>query len=180
MRKKSGIYSMTVTAVMAAILAVISPFALFLGPVPVSLCTLGICLGVYVLGRRRGTAAVLVYILMGAAGMPVFGGFTGGAGRLLGPTGGYVLGYLALAAIAGAVIDRFPERRAAHILGMAAGTGALYLMGTVWYCLQAGQGLHAAVAVCVLPFLPGDCVKIAAAAAIGPALRERLGKAGLI
>lgn len=179
-RPKSKLYSMTMTAVMAAILAVISPFALFLGPVPVSLCTLVICLCGYVLGGRRGTAATLVYILLGAVGMPVFSGFSGGAGQLLGPTGGYIAGYLVLAAIAGAFFDRFPARRGPQVLGMALGTAALYAMGTAWFCFQAGQGLSAALAACVLPFLPGDCLKIAAAAAVGPVLRDRLTKAGLI
>lgn len=180
MQPRSKLRSMTMGALAAAILAVISPFALFLGPVPVSLCTLLICLSDYVLGWRGGTAATLVYILMGAVGLPVFGGFTGGAGRLLGPTGGYIVGYLALAAVAGMVIDRFPGRRLLHMLGMAGGTVILYALGTAWYCFQAGQGLSAALAVCVLPFLPGDCMKIAAAAAIGPVVRDRLKKANVI
>lgn len=180
MRPKSKLYAMTMTAVMAAILAVISPFALFLGPVPVSFCTLMICLSCYVLGWRRAFWATAVYILMGAVGMPVFGGFTGGAGRLLGPTGGYILGYLLLAVTAGVVFERFPNRRGLHILGMAAGTILLYALGTAWYCVQAGQELNAALAVCVLPFLPGDGIKIAAAAAIGPAMKDRLTRAGLV
>lgn len=179
-RPKSKVYPMTVTAVMAAIMAVISPFALFLGPVPVSFCTLLVCLNVYVLGWRRGTAATLVYILMGAVGMPVFSGFAGGAGTLLGPTGGYILGYLVLAVMAGLAVEYFPRKRAVHMLGMALGTVVLYGFGTAWYCVQAGQSLNAAVSVCVLPFLPGDCGKILAAAMIGPMLRDRLTKAGLI
>lgn len=179
-RPKSNLYPMTVTAVIAAIMAVISPFALFLGPIPVSFCTLLVCLNVYVLGWRRGTAATLIYILMGAVGMPVFGGFSGGAGTLLGPTGGYILGYLALSVITGLSVDLFPRKRGVHILGMVLGTVVLYGFGTTWYCIQAGQSLNAAVSVCVLPFVPGDCGKILAAGVMGPILRDRLAKAGLI
>lgn len=178
-RPKSKLYPMTATAIVAAVLAVVSPIALFLGPVPVSLCTLVIYLALYVLGWKRGSLAVLVYVLLGAAGMPVFSGFAGGMGKLLGPTGGYILGYLVMAVTAGAVVERFPARRWVQTAGMAAGTVLLYALGTVWYCIQAGQAFHAAVSLCVLPFLPGDVLKIGAAAALGPMLRQRLSQAGL-
>lgn len=178
MRPKSKLYSMTTVAVMAAVLAVVSPFALFLGPVPVSLCTLGICLSAYALGGRRCVLAVLVYVLLGSAGMPVFSGFTGGAGKLLGPTGGYILGYLLLAAVTGWTVEH-SERRWIHAVGMAVGTALLYLLGTVWYCFQAGQEVNAAVSLCVLPFLPGDVAKILCACVMGPSLRNKLEKAGL-
>ena len=178
LRPKSKLYSMTATAVMAAVLSAISPIALFLGPIPVSLCTLGIFLSAYVLDCRRCVMAVLIYVLLGAAGMPVFGGFTGGAGRLFGPTGGYILGYLLLAWITGWTVERSSQRWG-QVAGMVLGTALLYLLGTVWYCIQAGQELRAAVMMCVLPFLPGDGVKILCACAIGPALRRKLEQAGL-
>ena len=177
-RPKSKLYSMTATAVMTAVLSVISPIALFLGPVPVSLCTLGIFLSAYVLGCRRCVLAVLTYVLLGAAGMPVFGGFTGGAGRLFGPTGGYILGYLLLAWVTGWAVERSAQRWA-QMAGMVLGTVLLYLLGTAWYCVQAGQGLRAAVMMCVLPFLPGDAVKILCACVAGPSLQRKLEQAGL-
>ena len=180
MKRPNRLYPMTMTAAMAAALAVVSPFALPIGPVPLSLCTLVIGLSAYVLGWRRGTAAVLVYVLLGAAGMPVFGGFTGGLGRVLGPTGGYILGYLPLAALTGAAVERFPSRRLPQMLGMVLGTGALYALGTAWYCFQSGVAPSAALAACVLPFLPGDGVKLAVLLAMGPAIRSRLSEAGLL
>ena len=171
MRPKSKLYSMTTVAVMAAVLAVISPFALFLGPVPVSLCTLGICLSAYALGGRRCVLAVLVYVLLGSVGMPVFSGFTGGAGKLLGPTGGYIVGYLLLAAVTGWTVEH-SERRWIHAVGMAVGTALLYLLGTVWYCFQAGQEVNTAVSLCVLPFLPFDIIKCALGVWLGLKIRK--------
>lgn len=175
---RSKLYPMTATAIMAAVLAVVSPMAIFFGPIPVSLCTLGIYLSAYVLGDRRCVWAVLVYVLLGAAGMPVFSGFTGGAGRLLGPTGGYILGYLVLAVVTGRVVEH-AGKRWIQGLGMVFGTAALYLLGTAWYCVQAGQSFNAAVNLCVLPFLPGDGLKIICACWVGPMLRRQLRQAGL-
>ena len=175
---KSKLYPMTATAIMAAVLAVVSPMAVFLGPIPVSLCTLGIYLSAYVLGSRRCIWAVLVYVLLGAAGVPVFSGFSGGMGRLLGPTGGYILGYFILAGVTGWAIEHNGQRWMQG-LGMICATAALYLLGTVWYCVQAGQSLNAAVSLCVLPFLPGDGLKIVCACWFGPVIRQRLKQAGL-
>ena len=173
------LYGQTVTAVMAAVLAVVSPFVLPIGPVPVSLCTLAVYLIVYVLGGRRGTTAVLVYLLLGAAGMPVFSGFEGGLGKVLGPTGGYILGYLALAFLTGLAVDRFPGRRTVHLAGMVLATAVLYAFGTAWFCVQSGTPLEGALGLCVLPFLPGDGLKMAVVLAMGPVLRDRLRQAGV-
>lgn len=178
-QERSKSYPLVMTAVMAAVLAVISPVVLPIGPVPISLCTLAIWVTVYVLGWRRGTVAVLVYVLLGAAGMPVLAGFTGGLGRLLGPTGGYILGYLPLAAISGLFVERWRDNRLLHLIGMVLGSGVLYVLGTAWYCVQAETTLMGALVVCVLPVLPGDLMKLASALAIGPVIRRRLEKAGL-
>ena len=180
MKRAGKLYPMTMTAAMAAVLAVVSPFALPLGPVPLSLCNMAVCLAAYVLGWRRGTAAVLIYLLLGAVGMPVFAGFTGGLSRLAGPTGGYILGYLPLAALTGLGVERFPNRRLPQLGGMVLGTAALYALGTAWYCVQGGVTPTAALAACVLPFLPGDGVKLVLLLAIGPAIRARLKEAGLL
>lgn len=175
----SGLYPMTATAILSAVLAVISPFALFLGPVPISLCTLLLYLSGYLVGWKHSVLATLLYLLLGMAGLPVFSGFSGGLGKVLGPTGGYLLGYLTVSFCSGFFIQRFPTQRLFHFVGMALGTAALYGLGTIWFCIQAGQSLSAAIALCVVPFLPGDLGKIAAALVLGPLLRRRLTQAGL-
>lgn len=176
---RKSVYPLAMTAVMAAVISVTAPFAIPAGPVPLSLCSLMVCLTGYVLGWKLGGTAVLVYILIGAVGMPVFSGFAGGVGKLLGPTGGYILGYLPLALVAGWFAQRFPERRGVQLMGMVLGTAALYALGTLWYCVQADVDPEAALNFCVLPFMPGDLIKLATASAVGPVLRRRLEQAGL-
>ena len=118
---------MTAIALMTAAACVLGPFSIPvpISPVPISLTNLVICFMAYVLGARQGTAACGLYLLLGAVGMPVFGGFSGGLGTLLGPTGGYLIGFLFLAAIAGSFIELFPEKRAAQVSGMILGTAVL-------------------------------------------------------
>ncbi len=178
-KSRASVYPLAMTAVMAAVMAVVSPFSVSVGPIPLSFCTLVIYLDAYLLGWKRGTLAVLVYILLGAVGMPVFSGFGAGLGKVAGPTGGYIVGYLPLALLAGAVVEKVPKNRVLQVAGMVLATAVLYALGTAWFCVQSGSALGRAMALCVLPFLPGDALKIAAAAAVGPVLRQRLVQAGL-
>lgn len=180
MRRERRVYRLTMTAAFAAGMAVLAPWSVPLGPVPLSLCTLMIYLAAWVLSPGRALTAVTVYVLLGAAGLPVFAGFLGGAGRLAGPTGGYILGYLPLCVICTQFVNRFALRRGACLLGMGLGTAALYAVGTLWFCVQTGTAAEGALALCVLPFLPGDFVKMGAAVLLGPALRRRLERTGLL
>ena len=177
---KKNLYTMSMTALMAAILCVLSPVAIPVGPVPITLCTMLLYLAPYLLGWRRAAASALVYLLLGMAGMPVFQGFTGGLGCVLGPTGGYLLGYIPLTILCGLMAEHVPRRRVLQGMGMVLGTAVLYGMGTTWYCFQSGAGLGAALGLCVLPFLPGDIVKIGVVLWMGPLLRKQLTKAGLL
>lgn len=179
MQTNRPVYPLVMTAVMAAVMAVVAPFSIQIGPIPLSLCTFVIYLNSYLLGWKRGTAATLVYILLGAVGMPVFSSFSSGLGAVLGPTGGYIVGYLPLALIAGFAVERFPAGRLPQLAGMVLGTAVLYVLGTAWFCFQSGNSLNAAMGACVLPFLPGDALKIAAAMLLGPLLRTRLEQAGI-
>lgn len=178
-RTKSGIYSLAMTAVMAAVIAAVSPFAIPVGPISLSLCTLLLYTAPYILGWRQGAVATLVYILLGMTGVPVFTGFQGGIGKVLGPTGGYIAGYIPLVIITGLAIRFFPRSRAVQFLGMIAATAVLYTLGTAWFCVQSQSSLQRAVALCVFPFIPGDLIKMTAALTMGPLLRDRLVKAGI-
>ena len=179
MTRNSRLHPMVLTALMAAVLAVAAPFALPApGLVPISLATLVIYFMVYILDWKRAAAAVLVYILLGAAGLPVFSGFAGGAARLAGPTGGYILGYIPLAIVSGLAVQRFPGSRLMQFLGMVLGTALLYAIGTFWYCRVMDSALAPALLACVVPFLPGDLLKMTVSVGLGPSVRKRLGKAG--
>ena len=170
---------MTLTALLTALCCLLGPVTLPLGPIPLSLITALLMLMGLLLGARRATLCCGLYLLIGLAGLPVFGGFTGGLGALVGPTGGFLLGYLPLTALSGWVCAR-TEKRILQCLGFLGGTALLYLLGTAWYCHQAGVSVPAGLTVCVLPFLPGDGIKIAAVLTGGNALKARLKKAGLL
>ena len=129
--------------------------------------------------QRRAGAAVLVYVLLGAVGVPVFNGFTGGLGVVAGPTGGYIVGFIPLALLSGLAVERFPDSRVLQFAGMILATAVLYALGTAWYCVQAGKTLGVALGACVFPFIPGDLAKMVVALVLGPVLRERLVRAGI-
>lgn len=186
-----SIRRMAICAVMAAVICVIAPISVPIGPISITGATFAIYLTVYLLGDLTGTVSVLVYLLVGFAGLPVFSNYTGGAARLLGPTGGYLVGYLPMALLSGLVIQwafcRFGEKDGkgwitigVQVLGMAAGTAVLYALGTAWYCVQAGVGLRQALDGCVLPFIPFDLLKMAAALLVGVPVRRRLEQAKLL
>lgn len=162
--------SIIATALFAALLCVVSPFGFNLGPIPITLCTFAVYLAAAVLGWKWGAAAVLVYLLLGAAGMPVFSNFGAGFAKIAGPTGGYLAGYLPCAIITGLFADKF-KKLWACAAGMALGTAVLYLLGTAWFCTVSGTELIKALGVCVIPFLPGDAVKIALASVLAVKLR---------
>ena len=157
---------MTLTAVMAALICIAGPLTIAVGPIPLSLATFAVYLAGAVLGKKRGTLAVGLYLLIGLIGVPVFSGFSGGFQKLAGVTGGYLIGYLPCAWLSGIGAEHAGEgEKKGWILPamMAAGTAALYLIGTAWFMIQTGNTLGGALGLCVLPFLPGDAVKIAAA-----------------
>lgn len=179
-RRERAVYDLTMTAVFAAALAVLAPWAVPFGPIPLSLCTWMIYLSAWILSPGRALAAVTVYVLLGAAGLPVFAGFLGGVGRLAGPGGGYILGYLPMSVICALTVQRFGKTRWLSLLGLTLGTVVLYAVGTVWFCMQTGTHAAGAFSVCVLPFLPGDGMKIGAALLLGPVLHRRLSRTGLL
>ncbi len=171
---------MTQIAIMTALTCILGPFSIPIGPVPVSLSTLAVFLCVYALGMRDGCIATLLYVLLGGFGLPVFSGFTGGVAKLLGPTGGYIVGFIFMAAISGYVIDKvWPEKFYLQLIGMLLGECVLYVFGTAWFMFLMKVDAKSALATCVIPFIPFDLVKIGVAAALGMAVRTALAKAGI-
>lgn len=173
---------LTLTALMAAILCILGPLSLPLpfSPVPISLTMIGIYLAVYAVGMWKGTVAVCIYLLLGLVGLPVFSGFSGGPAKLLGPTGGYLIGFLFTALISGFFIDRFWKNRLVSILGMILGIGVAYVFGTVWLAYVAGMTFSQALAAGVIPYVGFDLIKIIILAIVGPELKKVLIRADLI
>lgn len=166
---------------MAAVLCILGPWTVNIpvSPVPISLGFLGIYFVTSVLGMRLGTASVLIYILIGLAGIPVFTGFTAGPGKLLGPTGGYIIGYIFMALICGFFVDKFSRSLPLYFLGMILATVVCYFFGTLWLAYQMQYTFFQALMAGVIPFIPADLVKLIIARIVGFQLRKRLLSAGL-
>lgn len=177
--RENRIHTMAVAAVMTALTCVLAPLSVPVGPVPLTFANLIVYLSLYLLGGKLGAVSYMVYVCIGMVGMPVFSGFAGGLGKLLGPTGGYILGWIPATLLAGLAMERC-RRRFPQFLALAAGTAVCYALGTVWFCTATDTALRAGFGICVLPFIPGDLAKIAVVLAAGPALREKLGKAGVL
>ncbi len=178
--KKMSVKEMCLSALMAAVLCVASPFSIPVGPIPLSLATLVIYLTAYVLGWKLGAVSVLIYLLVGILGVPVFSAGRSGIGIIAGPTGGYLIGYLLRVIITGLWVQKNARKILASILVMVAATAVLYTLGTIWLAVSAHMTAKAAIAAGVLPFLVGDAIKILIAAFLGSALQSRLKSAGLI
>jgi biotin transport system substrate-specific component len=165
---------MVYAALMAALTAVGAYIAIPIGPVPIVLQNLFIMLAGLLLGGRWGLISVGVYLLAGAAGLPVFAGGTGGVGKFVGPTGGYLLGFAAAAYLVGLISESGRGRVAIDVLAMVAGTLIIYAFGVSWLKVVTGMSFSKALAVGMLPFLIGDAFKIAAAIPIVRALRPMM------
>ena len=166
-------YAITLTALMTAVTCILAPLSIPIGPVPISFTNLAIYLSLYLLGWKRGTISYLIYLLIGLIGLPVFSGFTGGPAKLAGPTGGYIIGFIAMAIIAGLVIDHF-HKPWIQLIGMIVGTIVCYIFGTAWFCSVAKSTVAGALAICVFPFIPADLVKMVIAMIIGPMIKKRI------
>lgn len=161
---------MTITAIFAAFMCVTAPWTIPVGVVPITLATFSVYLASATLGWKRGSIAVAIYLMLGFVGLPVFSGFSGGIQKLVGATGGYLVGYIPMAVATGLFADRF-KKAWAYIVGMVAGTAVLYTFGTAWYCIMSGSELIPAIMACVVPFLAGDAVKIVCATVLAAKLR---------
>ena len=165
---------MVYCALFAALIAVFAQIQIPMAPVPVSLATFGVMLCGLLLGWKWGAVTIAVYILLGAVGAPVFAGFRGGAATLAGPTGGYIIGYLPYAVLAGLGVAAWQEKYGGRCVLLILGTIACYALGTGWFMIQSGRSLADSLTLCVLPFLPGDAAKIALASFLAPRLRKAM------
>ncbi len=171
-------YDMAYTAVFAVLIAICSWISI---PtvVPFTLQTFAVFLAVSVLGGRRGTLSIVVYVLLGAVGIPVFAGFKGGIGVLLNTTGGYIIGFIFAGLIMWLMERLFGRKLWAQLLGMILGMITYLSVGTAWfmavYLRQTGPvSLGTVLGWCVIPFLIPDIVKMMLALSLGNLLRKRL------
>lgn len=163
--------NMVYGSLMAALTAVGAYIAIPIGPVPIVLQNLFVMLAGLLLGGRWGFISIAVYLLAGAVGLPVFAGGTGGIGKFVGPTGGYLIGFAVAAFVIGTISERGKGKVATDVLAMLLGTAVIYLIGVSWLKVVTGMDFMKVLNVGMLPFLPGDIVKIVAAIPIARAIR---------
>ena len=177
-KTKLSVRDMAYIAMFAVVMAVCSwisvPYV-----VHFTLQTFAVFLAVGVLGGKRGTLAVLIYILLGCVGLPVFAGFSGGLGALLGTTGGYIIGFFFSALLYWAMTKVLGEKTPVMVVAMVLGLIVCYAFGTVWfmtvYARNSGAiGLGTALGWCVIPFIIPDLVKIALAVGLTRLLKPHV------
>ena len=165
-----SVRDLTYTALGIALIAVCSWISVPAG-IPFTLQTFAVCLVTALLGLRLGMISVAGYLLLGAIGLPVFSGFRGGPGALMGPTGGYLVGFLLTAAAVGLAVNRWGRGLPVLLISMAGGILICYAFGTAWFMAgYAGKGdpvsLGKALSMCVIPFLIPDALKTVLAAVL--------------
>lgn len=169
---KINIRQMTLISLFAALTAVGAFISIPIGPVPITLQTLFTLLAAMTLGSVMGASSQIIYVLLGIVGLPVFAGFKAGIGILFGPTGGFLFGFIISAYIIGKIIELKKEKNIFYyFLAGLIGTLIIYILGVTQLSLVTGIGIKKAIVVGMLPFLPGDILKIIAASFIASKLK---------
>ena len=174
--------SIALSALFIALITVCSwisiPFA-----VPFTLQTFAIYITCVILGGRLGFVTILIYMILGAIGLPVFSGFKGGPGTLLGPTGGYIAGFLLIALVIWIFTHIFGSKPIAIIISSAIGLVLLYTFGTIWFMYVYIQSTGAisilsVLSMCIFPFIIPDIIKISLAIILGMRIRKLITQTG--
>ena len=173
---RSKTYDMAYIAIFAVLMAICSWISIPMA-VPFTLQTFGVFMAVGVLGGKRGTLAVLIYILLGAIGVPVFAGFSGGIGVILNTTGGYIVGFLFSALVMWGMEALLGRKPVVQIISMVVGLIVCYALGTAWFMVVYARntgavGLGTVLGWCVIPFIIPDLVKIALAFVLSRKIRK--------
>ena len=167
---------MVMASLMAALTAVGAYIHVPIGPVPIVLSTLFVLLSGLLLGSRWGAGSILLYLLVGAIGLPVFSGGRGGFAHFFGPTGGYLLGYVLSAWITGLISERRPGLMVLEIFSVIVGSFAIYVIGVPWLKMVTQMSWSKTLMVGMLPFLPGDAIKASAALVLARSVRPILNR----
>ncbi len=152
-------------ALFAAVIGIMSLISIATQPIPLNMALFAVLLAGGILGKKYGTLSVVVYILLGAVGIPVFAGFRGGLAVLAGPTGGYIAGYILVAFLTGLVCEK--TRKMHYTLPiMILAVILCNAVGTAWYCYIMKSSVSSALMLCVIPFVPTDIIKVVLAAMV--------------
>lgn len=167
---------MTLTAVFAALLCICSQIVIPIGVIPITLQTAAVYITALALGPGKGSAALGLYLLLGAVGLPVFAGATGGIGVFLGPTGGFLWGFLLVPVISGTLIGKMDQNKfLSYIIALLPGFFVVFALGLLWLKYSLSLTWTAVLMAGVVPYLPGDFAKIVLAALVA----KRIYRSGL-
>lgn len=155
MKRKSSVNNLCLIAISVAFICVIAPFVIPIGTVPFSFADFIILLLSSVLGKKAGSIATILYILIGGCGLPVFSGFSGGVGKLLGPTGGFIIGFIPMAYING----MGKNKKNSYLYSFLA-VLCDYIIGTIYFMFVTRIELFKSLLICVVPFIIPDIIKI--------------------
>ena len=175
-QSKLSVQDICIIAIMTAVTAVLAQISIPLPMmVPMTMQTFAVTLAGILLGAKRGAVSMIIYLLLGAVGAPVFTGLKGGLQSLAGPTGGFLLSFPVMAYIIGKGIE-LRKKKGMFTLLLIVGTVSNYVVGVAMYCVVMESTVWTAVTACVLPFIPTAVIKAILAAALGLRLRDRLGR----
>ena len=161
-------------AIMTAITAVMAQISIPMPlGVPMTMQTFAITLAGIVLGSKKGGMSILVYVLLGAIGVPVFAGFSGGFQNLVGPTGGFIISFPIMAYLIGLGVEL--KKKELFVLFLVLGTVSNYVVGVILFCVVTQSPVATGITACVLPFIPTAIIKAVVASVLGLELRKRLG-----
>jgi biotin transport system substrate-specific component len=170
-QRKTPIHMMVYASLLAALTAASALIIIPIGEVPVVLYNFFILMMGLLLGSRWGAASIAVYLLAGGLGLPVFAGGRGGIAILLGPTGGYLIGFLPAVFIIGFISEKFKQRFIYDIIAMLCGTAVIYALGVIQLKIVLEKTWMVTIALGVFPFIIFDIVKVVAAAVTAKAVR---------
>ena len=176
-KSKISIQDICSIAIMTALIAVMAQISIPMPlGVPMTMQTFAITLAGIVLGSKRGALSAIVYLLLGAVGVPVFAGFSGGAQSLIGPTGGFLISFPIMAFLIGLGVE-LKKKKGMFLLFLILGTVSNYVVGVAMFCIVTQSPVITGITACVLPFIPTAIIKAAVASVLGLQIQRRLGAA---
>ena len=174
---------LTQIALMSAVICILGPVVIPIGTIPISFTGIGVYLSLFLIGKKKAVAAVCVYLLLGMAGLPVFSGFSSGLGKLMGPTGGYLVGFLFSAYLSGGLMEekRIQKKLKTeagrviyYFIALFVGNLSLYLLGSLWLSYTNSLSVKAAFQIGVLPFIVPDFLKNIIVISLGRKIMKRI------
>ncbi len=176
--KTLDIRKVVLCGVLTALLAIMGPVSITIGPIPITLQTFAIALTGYVLGSFMGTTATIVYILLGIVGLPIFAGFKGGFGVIVGYTGGFIIGFPFMACLCGLWVKK---KNAISSIGFGLmGLVIVHIIGILQYMMLSKGNFISSALLVSIPFLVKDIISVVIAYILGSQIRKRLIKGKII